>query len=66
MTSVYEPIVNSVTGNIYIGNLVINGSTDKVVGRSIGNNMTFVAVDESNNLVYAKKIGISNGDVGDF
>jgi hypothetical protein len=62
----YDPIVNSVTGNVYIGNLVINGSTNKVIAR-ISKNMTFVAVDQSNDLVYAKLTeNLQNGNAEIF
>lgn len=45
-------LVNSRTNMLYIGNLVINGSTNKV-SASIESNMTFVALDESANLLFA-------------
>jgi hypothetical protein len=51
-TSAYKPIVNQVTGNIYIGNVVINGTSNSIESR-IPRNMTFVGVDESDNLAYA-------------
>jgi hypothetical protein len=63
LTTAFDPVVDSVTGNIYIGNLVINGTTDKISAQ-ISRNLTFVAVDDSNNLVYARlnrnvQIGVS-------
>ena len=45
-------LVNSRTNMLYIGNLVINGSTNKV-SASIESYMTFVALDESANLLFA-------------
>jgi hypothetical protein len=51
-TSAYKPIVNSVTGNVYIGNLILNGTTS-TIETQLPQNMTFVGVDESDNLVYA-------------
>jgi YVTN family beta-propeller protein len=60
-TSAYKPIVNPVTSNVYVGNLVLNGSTNAVVSE-IPRNMTFVGVDESDNLVYAasNRFAVSN------
>jgi hypothetical protein len=65
LTAAYDPVVDSVTGNVYIGNLVINGTTDKVSAR-ISRNMTFVAVDDSNNLVYAKFNGNAQNGVSEI
>ena len=51
-SSAYKPIVNPVTGNVYIGNLALNGTTNTVI-TDLPRNMTFVGVDESDNLAYA-------------
>jgi hypothetical protein len=48
----YFPVVNSNTDMIYYGNAVINGSTNRIVDL-LNPNMTFIAVDENNNLVFA-------------
>ena len=48
----YFPVVDSNTDMIYYGNAVINGSTNKIVDL-LNPNITFIAVDESNNLVFA-------------
>lgn len=45
-------LVNSKTNMLYIGNLVINVSTNKV-SASINSNMTFVAIDQNANLLFA-------------
>ena len=63
-TSAFKPIVNQVTGNIYIGNLVING-TSNTIESQIPRNMTFVGVDESDNLAYAvsNRLAQTNGSL---
>jgi len=53
-TTVYsDPIVNPITGNVYVDNFVINGTTNRVSGK-INSNITFSGVDESNNIVYGR------------
>lgn len=46
------PIVNPNTNTVYVGNAIINGTTNKV-SAYINQSMTFVAVNPSLNVVYA-------------
>ncbi len=46
------PIVNPDTNTVYIGNVIINGSTNEV-SQYYNQSLTFVAADPSSNVVYA-------------
>jgi len=52
------PLVNSETNMIFVGNEIINGSTNTISGR-IDSNLTFVALDEKRNIAYASQTALS-------
>lgn len=57
------PLVDSSTNLIFVGNEIINGSTDKQIG-SINSNLTFAALDQNSHIVYAYRqylVGAMNG-----
>ena len=54
------PIVDSSTNRIYIGNQIIDGATNKILG-SINSNLTFVALDQNDDILYADRQVALNG-----
>lgn len=54
LSSNSAPLVDSARNLIFVGNEIINGSVDSIVGH-INSNYTFVALDEARNIVYADR-----------